>query len=234
MKENGERIGREKGTPQGGVVSPVLSNLYLHEAFDKWMKEELPRVKFERYADDIIIHCMSERQAIVIMDRVKQRFVEYKLEVHSDKSRVVYTGRDDSKNHRGHNMPRKFTFLGYDFKPRKYNGKIVFTPGMGAGALLLIGKKLRIESMMHGTLEEVAEVLNQRTRGWIEYYGKVRPSELYKMASVIDKKLVKWLGKKHKVSTHGKKWDMLKAIKERTPRLFDHWYKIKLLTRRAV
>ena len=237
VMEGGEEIRREKGTPQGGVLSPLLANLYLHEAFDNWMQEEYPNIQFERYADDIILHCVTETQAKFIRDKVAKRLQAYKLELHPEKTRIVYAGRKNDHDDRGHKLPRKFTFLGYDFKPRSYRGRITFTPGMGRGALMMINQKLkqlRIGSMMHEPVEALAKLLNPKIRGWISYYGHTRPSELYRLVGLIDKRLVKWFKKKLKIRLHGKAWNHLKRQKEQTPSLFYHWHGIKHLTRRAV
>jgi RNA-directed DNA polymerase len=136
IDEEGKEVARMQGTPQGGVVSPLLANLYLHEAFDSWMAKDYSHIKFERYADDIVIHCVSENQAIFIKDKVERRLKKYKLELHPEKTRIVYTGRSNYKDKLGHKLHRKFTFLGYDFKPRKNkDGSMVYSPGMGKGAL---------------------------------------------------------------------------------------------------
>jgi len=237
ITEDGTKIQRSKGTPQGGVVSPVLANLYLHEAFDMWMKEKFPDILFERYADDIVVHCVSENQAYLIKNKIEERLKMFKLELHSDKTRVVYAGKDKKHDGRGHKCPRKFTFLGYDFKPRWYKGRIVFTPGMGQGALLKINqriKRLRLGSRTHTSLDEVAKVVNKIARGWIEYYGHCRRSELYKIAELLDKRLVKWLSKKFKIRTYGKGWKVFKEKKREAPKMFVHWYMISEKPLRAV
>jgi len=237
VNEEGEEIARTQGTPQGGVLSPVLANLYLHEAFDKWMQDQHPNVEFERYADDIILHCVSEKQAEFMRDKVAKRLKEFKLELHPEKTRIVYTGKSNDYDDRGHKLSRKFTFLGYDFKPRHYKGKIIFSPGMGAGVLVAINqmiKRLRIGSMTMGKLEQVAEALNHKTRGWIGYYGHARPSELYRLVNLLDRRIVKWLKKKYKLRTAGKAWRELKLLKSQNRNLFYHWYGVKHLTRRAV
>ncbi len=230
-----ERQERGRGTPQGGVVSPILANLYLHVAFDKWIEEEYKSaVKFERYADDIIVHCKSEEEANLIKDQIKARLNEYKLELHPEKTKVVYTGAKNDHDHRGHDLPRKFAFLGYDFKPRMANGgKIVFTPGIGAGALKMIGDKIRkgwqlTKKYATKGLGEVAEMANPIIRGWINYYGHHRRSELYKLAEMIDRQLTKFIKKKYKQSnTYNKAWKQLKRTKAEAKTLFCHWYMIR-------
>jgi RNA-directed DNA polymerase len=235
--DEGEKFTREKGTPQGGVVSPVLANLYLHEALDKWMKDRHPSILYERYADDIIVHAVSEKQAHYLRNRIEGRLKIYKLELNLEKTRVVYAGRKNDYDDRGHKLSRKFTFLGYDFKPRRHKGRIIFTPGMGQGALLMINKKikaLRLDSLTHTSIDVIAKMINTKSRGWIGYYGHCRRSELYKLSDLLNKRIVKWLKKKHKVRRHGKAWDELKAIKTKKPRLFVHWYMIACNPLRAV
>lgn len=230
-REAGEEIQREKGTQQGGVVSPVLANLFLHEAFDKWMIEEFPTLPFERYADDIILHCVSEKQAQYVRSRVEARFQQYKLRLSEEKTKIVYTGTDNDQDHRGHGCPRKFTFLGYDFKPRGYKGKLIYTPGIGKGALKKIREEIRkydLTAKVGNSIEQVAKDLNPKIRGWTNYYGHYRRSGLYAMAYYIDNRIVGWLKRKRKsVKTYCQGWKMLKAIKEEQPQLFCHWYMIR-------
>jgi len=236
-EEDGERIVREKGTPQGGCVSPVLANLYLHEVLDQWMKNKHPDMEFARYADDIIVHCDSESQAYKLLKEIEERLKEYKLELNHEKTRVVYAGIHRDHDYRGHNISRKFTFLGYDFKPRNYKGKIVFTPGIGQGALTMINKKVKqmqLTSLCHRSIDEMAQKVNKSCRGWINYYGHCRRSELYKLAEMLNIRIVKYLKKKHKQRMHGKAWDMMKRLKERRPKLFVHWYMIAANPQRAV
>lgn len=228
--EGGERVKRDKGTPQGGVISPVLANLFLHEAFDKWMQEKFAELKFERYADDIIVHCRSEKEAYYMRNRIGGRLEQYKLQLHSEKTKVVYTGVKNDHDKRGHKLSRKFTFLGYDFKPRLYKGRLVYSPAMGSGAMARINevvKQWRLGSKTCQSIAEIAGQINRQVRGWINYYGHCRRSELYKLADLLDKRIVKWLGKKHKIRLHGKAWDVLKAMKKKHSTLFVHWYMIE-------
>jgi RNA-directed DNA polymerase len=237
--ESGEETVRGKGTPQGGVVSPVLANLYLHEAFDSWMQEEFPDIGWERYADDIIVHCVSEKQAYFMKARIEGRMKMFKLTLHPEKTRVVYSGTRNDHDHRGHNLSRKFTFLGYDFKPRNYKGGIVFTPGIGSGALKMIRQKIKKDwgllKRTSSTLEEIAESTNAVIRGWINYYGHHRRSDLYLMAHMVDACLVGFIKRKYKsVSSWKQGWRDLKEQREKQPKLFCHWYMISPSKRGAV
>ena len=238
IDNQGIEISREKGTPQGGVISPILSNLYLHEAFDKWMLDKFPRIKFERYADDIVVHCDSEEEAYLMKSTIEGRLSLYKLELNSAKTRVVYTGRK-GKDKRKHNLSRKFTFLGYDFKPRMWLGEIVFTPGISTGALKKIRNQIkeewRLKSRISESLSDIAKEVDAKIRGWIEYYGHYRRSDLYRLSYMIDNYLAGFIKKKSKVNnTWRKAWKRLNQIKAEHPKTFSHWHKIGLSKRRAV
>lgn len=237
---DGEEVAREKGTPQGGVVSPVLANLYLHEVFDAWMQERHPNLKWERYADDIVVHCVSENQAHYIRNRISGRMAMYNLELHPEKTRVVYTGTKNDHNKRGHSLPRKFTFLGYEFKPRNYKGRTVFTPGIGASALKMIRQKIKQKWKLckrtGSSLEAIAASVNAVIRGWITYYGHYRRSELYRLGRILDIELAKFI--KRKLSSGPGRWNRawreLESRKRKQPRLFCHWYMISRKIRGAV
>ncbi len=232
VNEEGQIVVRDKGTPQGGVVSPVLANLYLHEAFDKWMAKEHTGIQFERYADDIIVHCVSEKQARFMKHRIEQRLNQYNLELHPDKTRIVYTGKSNDYDGTGHSLPRKFTFLGYDFKPRRHkNGHIIYSPGIGSGALRRIGEVIRqqwcLNHKLQMSLADVAREVNPMIRGWIGYYGHHRRSELYKMAYKIDNALARFLKRKCKSMQSDKKsLRQLREERKQNPELFCHWFMI--------
>ena len=226
--ECGEESTPDKGTPQGGVVSPLLSNLYLHEVLDDWLSKKYPEVKFERYADDCVLHCASEKQAYFIKNRIEGRLKQYGLTMHPDKTRVVYVGTRNDYDHRGHTCLRKFTFLGYDFKPREVRGRTVFTPAIGKGALKMIRSKIkekwRMKSRISDSLEDIAREVNPAIRGWITYYGHHRRSELHKLSYVINEYLVEFIKKKHKTqTTWNKAWQELNRRQAKKRTLFCHW-----------
>jgi RNA-directed DNA polymerase len=227
-----KEIAREKGAPQGGVVSPMLANLYLHEAFDWWMENMHSNIKFERYADDIVVHCISEKQAYFIKDKIIGRLKQFKLELNTDKTKVVYTGIKNDHDHKKHEIRRKFSFLGYDFKPRMWReGKLVFTPGIGSGAMRMIRDKIQktwmLKISISADLKDIAKRVNSSIRGWINYYGHFRKSELYRLAYMIDNYLAYFIKKKYKVyATWRKAWRRLSEIKVGSKELFAHWYMI--------
>ena len=210
--------------------------MYLHETFDKYMHEEYPRIPYQRYADDIIVHCASYKQAEFVLSIIRKRLKEYNLELNNEKTKIVYAGRYNDYDDEGHNIPRKFTFLGYDFKPRVYKDKTVFTPAIGLGAMKMIRQKLQelgIMSMTHQPIEEVVNKINPVCRGWINYYGHSRRSELRKLANLVNNRIRRYLEKKQKL-TRGKAWWTLMSIKEENPKLFVHWYLIADNPQRAV
>lgn len=222
----------EKGTPQGGVISPLLANLYLHYAFDAWMEKKETGFSFERYADDIIVHCKSEEEAKKLLERIRERLKACGLELHPEKTKIVYCA--DSKRNGKTKRPKKFTFLGYDFKPRKkWNGKdgIAYT-----GFDLGIGRKARIKIVRvidealkklppASTLEDVAKRLNAQLRGWINYYGKYNVTSMRELWDWLYFRLIKWLMREFKRFKRGyhraMRWLRLKYLE--SPQLFVHW-----------
>jgi RNA-directed DNA polymerase len=229
-KADGTVIERTKGTPQGGVISPLLANLFMHYTFDKWMERNHPRNPFERYADDVVVHCATEEEALILLEKIRGRLKECKLELHPEKTKIV---RCKSGNKYGEYPNEGFDFLGYTFKKRKAKTKkgIFFTsflPAVGDKAI----KKIRVQILeweLHyktgRTLDDIAEMINPVVRGWINHYGKFYKSELDKVLDNIDYRLTKWAVKKYKKfkrsCSNAAKW--LKKIKERDPKLLAHW-----------
>jgi RNA-directed DNA polymerase len=230
QQEDGTLHDRNKGTPQGGVISPLLANLYLHYAFDEWMQENYPTIPFERYADDIILHCRSEKQAHWIKARIKERLAEFKLELHPKKTKIVYC--KDGKR-KGNYDNEKFDFLGFEFRPRKAKNKygkcfLGFIPAVGKGAIKEMYQTIRdwqIQRKTGRTLEGIARHINPIVSGWISYYGSYYKSALYSIMSHINWKLVKWVARKYKrmkgSQRRAAKW--LNRIKEKEPSMFAHW-----------
>lgn len=230
---------REKGTPQGGVISPLLANLFLHYAFDEWMKRQHGKVPFERYADDIICHCQSQAQAEALMEQVRARLLECGLELNSQKSKVVYCA--DAKR-RGNYETRQFDFLGYTFKPRAATDKrgVVFTnfaPAVADKAAAAMRQEMQSWGLgRHNrwSLEEVLARVRPVVTGWVRYYGLFYPSKLYRALQTLDQHLVMWARRKYKgLAQHTERaWNWLTGLKTRVPRMFPHWFESIMATGR--
>jgi len=223
---------RTSGTPQGGVISPLLANLYLHYAFDAWMQRSFPHVPFERYADDVICHCRSRAEAQRLMEAMQERFASCGLTLHPEKTQVVYC-KDSSR--RGQFPQIQFTFLGYCFRPRmakNRHGEIFtsFLPAVGPQALKRMRDKIRQIDLRRQTylpLEEMARRLNPILRGWIQYYGRFYPKELRaKLFSYLNQELSAWLRQKHQRlrRKHRRSRELLERIAQQRPGLFVHWH----------
>ena len=223
---------RTSGTTQGGVISPLLANLYLHYAFDAWMRRSFPHVPFERYADDVICHCRSRAEAERLMAALRERFVSCGLTLHPEKTQVVYC-KDSSR--RGQFPQIQFTFLGYCFRPRmakNRHGEIFtsFLPAVGPQALRRMRDKIRqidLRRQTYLSLEEMARRLNPILRGWIQYYGRFYPTELRaKLFSYLNQELSAWLRQKHQrlLRKHRRSRELLARIAQQRPGLFVHWH----------
>jgi RNA-directed DNA polymerase len=230
QQKDGGIITRTKGTPQGGVISPLFANLYLHHGFDKWMDEENPQNPFERYADDIVIHCNNKGEAEQLLEKLKARMQHYELELHPEKTKIVYC-----KNYLRNEMHdnNSFTFLSYSFEPRTVKDKfdkkkclVVFSAAISQQAKASIREKLReaLPTMWSNqTLEWFAQRLNPKIRGWINYYAKFNKHIAYEVFYYLNKLIVKWVKNKYKL--RGKAWlyDKYKSLQSANPDLFYHW-----------
>lgn len=221
---------RTKGTPQGGVISPVLANLFLHYAFDVWMVRNHSDKPFARYADDAVAHCHSKEDAQKVHDSLKERFAECGLELHPDKTRIVYCKDDDRRD----NHPEiKFDFLGYTFRPRRSKNRygkffINFTPAVSNKAKKAMRQTIRgwrMHLKPDKTLEDLSRMFNPVIMGWINYYGRFYKSELHLVLRHMDRALVRWARRKYKkLERHQRRatyW--LGKIAKREPKLFVHW-----------
>ena len=228
--EDGSLIHRDKGTPQGGVISPLLANLFLHYAFDVWMKRQYPQIPFERYADDGICHCRSKAEAEGLREAIERRFAECGLELHLQKTKVVYCKND---NRRGDYPEQKFDFLGYTFRPRGAKNRqgtffVGFNPAISNKATKSICDTMRRWKLHRRTdksLDELAHMFNPVLRGWINYYGRFHKSALYRTFQHLNNILVRWASRKYKRlrgrNRRADRW--LRCILHRQPRLFAHW-----------
>jgi RNA-directed DNA polymerase len=221
---------RDKGTPQGGVASPLLANLYLHYAFDMWMKRTHPAIGFERYADDIVIHCRSLKEAQELKREIEVRLAACKLSVNQEKTKIVYC---KDQRRRGTFENTEFDFLGYTFKPRFVRSKygkfaVGFTPAISRKAEKAIRDEMRSWKMhlrADKDLDYLVHVFNPKLRGWIQYYGKFRISALYGICNMFQKILVKWARNKfkHLKRNWRKAWNFMWEISRKMPSMFAHW-----------
>lgn len=227
---DGQIISRACGVPQGGVVSPVLSNLFLHYVVDMWMTVKHKGKMWCRYADDGIVHCKTKLEAETLMKNLKQRFAECGLELHPGKTKIVYC--KDAKR-KGEHQNTKFTFLGYEFRRRMvrgFNDKMFlsFSPAICKEAKKDICRRIRetgVRNRSELSLQEVANWLNPMISGWINYYGKFNKSALKPVMRQINFTLIKWSTRKYKAFRHSKAKATQFMIKtfEKRPYLFAHW-----------
>jgi len=217
-----------KGTPQGGVISPLLANLYLHYAFDAWMERTFPGVTFERYADDIVIHCQSKEQSDSIEQALADRLKECGLTLHPEKTKVVYC-KDGAR--KGLYATKKFTFLGYTFQPRRAENRQTrkvftrFLPAVSKEAERKFRNTLKqshISKMRSLTIEEFAEQMNPRIRGWYQYFSHFYKSALNRMNDWLDQFIARWLKQKF-ARSYKSAWMLFERIARDAPKTFEHW-----------
>jgi RNA-directed DNA polymerase len=225
---------RDRGTPQGSPVSPVLANLFMHYAFDLWLAREYPAVSFERYADDAIVHCVTERQAREVLTAIGNRMEQVGLRLHPTKTKIVYCKDGTRTGEYKHTWFTflGFTFLGFTFRPRparrKDGGRFLsFTPAISTDALKKISKEVRswrLHQRITHTFTDLAKAINAIVAGWMRYYGHIYRSALYPLLGRINAYLVRWIRNKYQrlrgsKPTHRK----LQEITERYPGMFAHW-----------
>jgi len=231
VQEDGTRIERSQGTPQGGVVSPILSNLFMHYTFDLWMTRTHPDLPWCRYADDGLVHCRSEREAEAVKAELQARLAECQLDLHPTKTKIVYC----KDAHRKETYPNvKFDFLGYCFRPRwvkrmRDNTMFCgFNPAVSPAALKTMRSTIRdlgIRRRTQMSLADIALQINPLLRGWIEYYGRYAPSALAPVLRYVNQTLLAWAMRKfkrfaaHKIRASR----FLQSIAKTNAELFVHW-----------
>lgn len=228
--EDGTLEARDKGTPQGGVISPLLANLYLHYTLDEWMKRRLPDIPFERYADDIVAHCKTELESLKVKGFLEKRLAECKLELNQEKTKVVYCQDWERKREYANTS---FDFLGYTFRARLMRTKsgkyfVSFNPGGSNRAKRRLMEKMRkmeIHRKTRNDLKELAKMMNPITRGWINYFNKYNKTVIYSIRYRIDNILVSWAVNKYKSFNRSRRkaYHWLMVIAKREPGLFAHW-----------
>lgn len=222
---------RTKGTPQGGPISPIIANIFLHYGFDMWMTREYPTVWFERFADDVVVHCVTERQARTVQDAIGRRLAQVGLLMHPDKTRIVYC--KDSRRRVDFEQV-SFTFCGYTFRPRKaYNNveKKAFTgflPAASPDKLTNMSRKAaawRLHRRTNSTLDDLAREVNPVLRGWLNYFTVFYPTAVMPIGMRMDRHLMRWARRKYKrlERSDGRARTWLRGVRKRSPNLFAHW-----------
>jgi RNA-directed DNA polymerase len=230
QQPDGVLVERDRGTPQGSAISPLLANLFMHYAFDAWMVREFPSIPFERYCDDVVVHCGSERQARMVRDAIAARLAQVGLEMHPDKTRIVYCKDADRRD--THEVT-SFTFLGYTFRPRLAKNKwgkhfVSFLPAVSRDAVVAMGREIRswhIARRSDKSLDDLARMFNSIVQGWINYYGRFYKSMLYPLLRRLNRHLVRWACRKYKRLKRRERRAMhwLAEVASRAPGLFAHW-----------
>jgi RNA-directed DNA polymerase len=230
MEMEGQRVTRERGTPQGGVVSPVLANLFLHYSMDVWLRRHFPSVRFCRYADDGVVHCQSEEQAQLVLRDLGERLRQWRLELHPEKTRIVYC---QDVNRTAQYPTVKFTFLGYSFQPRKAVDKygrvyVNFSPAVSRDAMKAMRQRVRgwhLHLKCDKELSDLSSMFGPVLRGWANYYGRFYPTALKPLWRHLNDYLVRWMQRKYKRLARG----VIRAVRalgrlaEQAPRSFVHW-----------
>jgi RNA-directed DNA polymerase len=230
QREDGRLVERDRGTPQGSAISPLLANMFLHYAFDAWMAREFSGIRFERYCDDIIVHASSERQARFLWAAIARRLADCGLALNEQKTRLVYC-KDSTR--RGSYEHERFTFLGYTFRPRLSSGKhggqfVNFLPAVGDDERKRVGRVIRLWRLHRRSgndLADLAKAINAEVQGWLNYYGRFYRSELVRLLKRINEYLVRWARWKYKRLRRypAKARRFLANVYRREPNLFAHW-----------
>jgi RNA-directed DNA polymerase len=230
MEIEGNRVERDRGTPQGGVVSPLLANLFLHYSIDLWLRRHMRSVRLCRYADDGVIHCQSEEQARFVLKKLGERLRQCGLELHPEKTRIVYC---QDVNRTAQYPTVKFTFLGYTFQPRKAVDKygrlyVNFSPAVSRDAMKAMRQTVRgwhLQLKCDKSLSDLSNMFGPVLRGWANYYGRFYSSALKSLWWHVNDYLVRWLQRKYKRLARGvtRAARALGRLAEREPRSFVHW-----------
>lgn len=235
LKDGSQIQNTEKGTPQGGVISPLLANLFLHVVFDKWIEKEFSDCPFERYADDIIVHAKNELTARYALKQIRSRFEDCKLELHPDKTKIVYCDRKGRKKKK-EVKNKEFDFLGFTFRTRTIKtkeGKLIkgFSPSISKKSIKRITKELsdlKIHRWVYMNIQKLSKILSPKIRGWINYYGRYHKSGMEILFRYLNQRLTKWAFNKYKrfkrrkVSHYARRW--VGKLSKTFNNLFPHWH----------
>lgn len=216
-----------KGTPQGGVISPLLANVFLHYVFDKWMNINYPDIKFARYADDVVVHCPTKEIAEKVLNAIKERMQQCKLELHPEKTKIVYC-KDTNRKNDEDNI--QFNFLGYSFQPRESKSRrgifISFDCAISKAKQVKIIdaiRSLRLQKASNATIKEIADVLNPKIQGWLNYFGKYRKSNMRVVFCCLNERLVNWVHNKYRSLNWSQSYEWIRRQIKLTPTMFVHW-----------
>jgi RNA-directed DNA polymerase len=231
QRQDGSLVARDRGSPQGSAISPLLANLFMHYAFDAWMAREFPAVRFERYCDDVVVHCETQEQAHRVRDAIAARLAACGgLQLHPEKTRIVYC-RDGKR--RGWYEHTSFTFLGYTFRSRMVRARtgryfLGFNPAVSDEAAKRIRREIRfwrLHLRSGSTIGDLARAINPIVRGWINYYGRFYKSELVYVLDGINHYLMRWATRKFKrLRRHRRRaWERMATMARFYPGLFAHW-----------
>jgi len=228
--EGGQLIPRDKGTPQGGVISPLLMNLFMHYAFDRWMERTHPHCPFARYADDAVVHCQTRAEAERLLEAIGNRLQDCLLTMHPDKSKVIYC--KDSRRRQDYPQAQ-FTFLGFTFRPRvavSRAGKrfTSFLPAVSVEAMKRMRQAIKgwhLNRQTFATLERLARQYNPILRGWWNYYGCFYKTEMRPLMDYLNQRLATWARRKYKklLGRRQRSFQWLGRVAKRQPQLFYHW-----------
>ena len=242
-RADGKQYVREKGTPQGGVISPILANLFLHFVLDLWLNKTHPTACFVRYADDVVVHCESKAEAENVLQNISDRLAQVGLRLNSVKTKIVYCKdyrRTDDHKH------VQFEFLGFSFQPRAIQSlRVPGTQFTGYAPEISSENQQKIRSDVKNGLNwrdttmelaDIARLLNNKLRGWINYFDKYGKKDLRRALLSVDERLIKWLMKKHKLGGRRAAFHLLFQAQTANPYLFYHWpkrycYNVQRLTR---
>ena len=228
---DGSIAARQKGTPQGGVISPLLANLYLHHAFDRWMSKYFSSNPFERYADDIIVHCNSKEEAEQLLHSIRERLAGFDLQLHPEKTKLVYCKNYQRQEEHEHSS---FVFLSYSFQPRgmrnhqRKNKFTVFSAAICCKAKTFIRERIKAVFNPRNTqvsLEQVAVKLNPKIRGWLNYYSKFNPTEAKKVFLYINELIRRWIEEKYRLKSKKVVQREYDSYVQTNTDLFVHWQK---------
>ncbi|UPA54793.1 group II intron reverse transcriptase/maturase [Wolbachia pipientis] len=231
QQADGSKVVRDKGVPQGGSISPMISNIFMHHVFDEWMRQKHPTIPFERYVDDAIVHCRTKKQADFMRDVIEERQAKYKLKLHPEKTQIVYCKDNRRKDEY---TIQSYDFLGFTFRPRlAKNSKVgnyflSFIPAISNKAKKKISQTIRswkIHRQTSTTLEGISKKVNPIVRGWYQYYGRFYRTEIYKPLKNIERQLEKWARRKYKKlqTRGGLARQLLGKMRKEGPDTFYHW-----------